>query len=108
MRRLRIGILDLVTKSPKVSLYGRIMNANLASIMPQVLSVWVTAIMLPSPSTTTKAVVPRPMRSPLAGPFPGAVGATVGAPLSSRKSALPQPNRSSLSCYDSYKIAMAH
>jgi len=40
MRRLRIGILDLVTKSPKVSLYGRIMNANLASIMPQVLGVW--------------------------------------------------------------------
>jgi hypothetical protein len=40
MRRLRIGILDLVTKSPKVSLYGRVMNANLASIMPQVLAVW--------------------------------------------------------------------
>jgi hypothetical protein len=40
MRRLRIGILDLVTKSPRVSLYGRIMNANLASIMPQVLAVW--------------------------------------------------------------------
>jgi hypothetical protein len=40
MRQLRIGILDLVTKSPKVSLYGRVMNANLASIMPQVLAVW--------------------------------------------------------------------
>jgi len=40
MRRLRVGILDLVTKSPKVSLYGRIMNANLASIMPQVIGVW--------------------------------------------------------------------
>src|SRR5215210_6126535 len=40
MRRLRIGILDLVTKSPKPSLYGRMMNANLASIMPQVLGVW--------------------------------------------------------------------
>jgi hypothetical protein len=40
MRRLRIGILDLVTKSPNPSLYGRIMNANLASIMPQVLGVW--------------------------------------------------------------------
>jgi hypothetical protein len=36
----RIGILDLVTKSPRNSLYGRIMNANLASIMPQVLGVW--------------------------------------------------------------------
>jgi len=40
MRRLRIGILDLVTKSPNPSLYGRIMNANLASIMPQMLGVW--------------------------------------------------------------------
>src|SRR6476469_5322479 len=40
MRRLRVGILDLVTKSPKVSLYGRLMNANLASIMPQVIGVW--------------------------------------------------------------------
>ncbi len=40
MRRLRVGILDLVTKSPKPSLYGRVMNANLASIMPQVIGVW--------------------------------------------------------------------
>jgi len=32
--------LDLVTKSPNPSLYGRIMNANLASIMPQVIGVW--------------------------------------------------------------------
>ncbi len=40
LRRHRIGILDLVTKSPRPTLYGRIMNANLASIMPQVLAVW--------------------------------------------------------------------
>ncbi|MBA3659287.1 MAG: radical SAM protein [Gemmatimonadales bacterium] len=40
MRRLKIGILDLVTKSPNPSVYGRVMNANLASIMPQVLGVW--------------------------------------------------------------------
>jgi hypothetical protein len=39
-RRRSIGILDLVTKSPRNSLYGRLMNANLASIMPQVLGVW--------------------------------------------------------------------
>ena len=39
-RRLRIGILDLVTKSARPALYGRIMNPNLASIMPQVLAVW--------------------------------------------------------------------
>src|SRR4029079_11115331 len=40
MRRLRVGILDLVAKSPNPSLYGRVMNANLASIMPQVIAVW--------------------------------------------------------------------
>ena len=40
LRRRRIGILDLVTKSSRNSLYGRLMNANLASIMPQVLAVW--------------------------------------------------------------------
>ncbi|MDH5284948.1 MAG: radical SAM protein, partial [Gemmatimonadota bacterium] len=39
-RRRRIGILDLVTKSPRNSIYGRIMNANFASIMPQMLGVW--------------------------------------------------------------------
>jgi hypothetical protein len=39
-RRRKIGILDLVTKSPRNSLYGRMMNASLASIMPQVLGVW--------------------------------------------------------------------
>jgi len=40
MKQLRVGIIDLVTKSPNPSLYGRVMNANLASIMPQVLGVW--------------------------------------------------------------------
>ena len=40
MRRLKIGILDLVAKRPQPGLYGRLMNANLASIMPQVLGVW--------------------------------------------------------------------
>ncbi len=40
MRRLRVGIIDLVTKSESNSLYGHIMNANLASIMPQVLATW--------------------------------------------------------------------
>jgi hypothetical protein len=39
-RRRRIGILDLATKNPRNALYGRLMNANLASIMPQVLAVW--------------------------------------------------------------------
>ena len=40
MRRLRIGVLDLVTKAPNRSLYARLMHANLASIMPQVIAVW--------------------------------------------------------------------
>jgi len=40
MRRLRIGILDLVTRNAHPSLYGRLMNANFASIMPQALAVW--------------------------------------------------------------------
>ena len=40
MRRLRITILDLVTKSPTASAWQRVMSANFASIMPQVLAVW--------------------------------------------------------------------
>ncbi|MFQ5704939.1 MAG: B12-binding domain-containing radical SAM protein [Gemmatimonadales bacterium] len=40
MSRLRIGIIDLVTKGPTRSLYARVMHANLASIMPQVIGVW--------------------------------------------------------------------
>lgn len=37
---MRIGILDLVTHGPTSSLYSRVMHANLASIMPQVIAVW--------------------------------------------------------------------
>jgi len=40
MRKLRIGIIDLATNSPTRALFARVMNANLASIMPQVLGVW--------------------------------------------------------------------
>jgi hypothetical protein len=40
VRRLRITILDLAAKGPTTALYARVMNANLASIMPQVLAVW--------------------------------------------------------------------
>jgi hypothetical protein len=40
MRRLRVGVIDLVTKGPERSLYSRVMNANLASIMPQVVAAW--------------------------------------------------------------------
>jgi hypothetical protein len=40
MRRLRVGVLDLVTKAPTRALYARIMHPNLASIMPQVVGAW--------------------------------------------------------------------
>jgi hypothetical protein len=40
MRRLRIGIVDLVARGPTRALYARLMHPNLASIMPQVLGVW--------------------------------------------------------------------
>ena len=40
MKKLRIAIVDLVARGPTRSLYGRLMHANLASIMPQVLAVW--------------------------------------------------------------------
>ena len=40
MRKLRVGIVDLVAKGPNRSLFGRIMNANFAAIMPQVIAVW--------------------------------------------------------------------
>ena len=43
MPRLRIGIVDLVSRGRSRTLYGRLMHANLASIMPQVLGAWCEA-----------------------------------------------------------------
>lgn len=43
MRRLRIGILDLVAKAPTRSLWARVSHANSASIMPQAVAVWCEA-----------------------------------------------------------------
>ncbi|MEK7729979.1 MAG: hypothetical protein AAB354_16340, partial [candidate division KSB1 bacterium] len=40
MRKLRIGVIDLVTKAPTRALFARVMNANLASIMPQIIALW--------------------------------------------------------------------
>ncbi len=40
MRKLRIGIVDLVSQGPTRALWARVMNANFASIMPQVVAVW--------------------------------------------------------------------
>ena len=43
MRRLKVGVIDLATKAPTKALYARIMHANLASIMPQVVATWCEA-----------------------------------------------------------------
>jgi hypothetical protein len=43
VRKLRIGIIDLVTRGPTRTLWARVMHANLASIMPQVIGVWCEA-----------------------------------------------------------------
>ena len=40
IRRLHVGIIDLITKGPTRALFSRVMNANFASIMPQVVGVW--------------------------------------------------------------------
>ncbi len=38
--RLSIGIIDLIAKAPTKSLWTRVMGANFASIMPQVVATW--------------------------------------------------------------------
>jgi hypothetical protein len=40
VRRLRVTVVDLTTERPTRALYARLMNANLASIMPQVIALW--------------------------------------------------------------------
>ena len=40
MRKLQIGIFDLVAKGPTRNLWARTMHANLASIMPQAIATW--------------------------------------------------------------------
>jgi hypothetical protein len=40
MKRLHVTVLDLVNKGPSKGLFARLMNANLASIMPQVVASW--------------------------------------------------------------------
>ena len=40
MSKLNIGVIDLVSKGPASTLWARIMHANLASIMPQVVATW--------------------------------------------------------------------
>jgi hypothetical protein len=40
MRKLKIGIVDFITKAPNGSLWARFMHANLVGIMPQVVACW--------------------------------------------------------------------
>ena len=40
MRKLKIGVIDLVTNRPTRTLWARTMTANFASIMPQVIATW--------------------------------------------------------------------
>src|SRR5215472_2013708 len=40
MKKLRIGVVDLVARGPSRALFMRLMGANLASLMPQVIGVW--------------------------------------------------------------------
>lgn len=39
-KKLKVGVIDLVHKGPTKDLYARVMHANLASIMPQVIATW--------------------------------------------------------------------
>ena len=40
MRKLKIGIIDLVAKAPTRTIWMRIMGANFVSIMPQIVATW--------------------------------------------------------------------
>ena len=40
MRRLRVSVLDLMTRGPNRGLWSRVMQPNFASIMPQAVAVW--------------------------------------------------------------------
>lgn len=40
MRKLRIGVVDLVSQGPAKAVYARVMNANLSGIMSQVVAAW--------------------------------------------------------------------
>ncbi|HEV3410318.1 MAG TPA: hypothetical protein VG095_08480, partial [Chthoniobacterales bacterium] len=40
MKKLRVKVLDLIPQGPASSWWARVMNANMASIMPQVVAAW--------------------------------------------------------------------
>ena len=55
MKRLQVTILDLVTKGPTRAFIARLMNANLASIMPQVVAAWCEELGHEVPTSATPA-----------------------------------------------------
>ena len=56
MRKLKIGIIDLVAKGPTRSLWARTIHANLASIMPQEVARCTTKVCIQWPSAGTPKV----------------------------------------------------
>lgn len=40
MRKLKIGVIDFITKSPNHTIWARVMHANFMGIMPQVVAKW--------------------------------------------------------------------
>ena len=40
MLKLKVGVIDLVSKGPSHTLWAKVMHANLASVMPQVVATW--------------------------------------------------------------------
>ncbi len=40
LKKLKVAVVDMAAKAPTSRLWGRIMNANLTSIMPQVVALW--------------------------------------------------------------------
>ena len=59
MRRLRVGVVDLIGNRPTPGLWNRVMKPNFASIMPQVVAVWCEeararrGVRLSTPTSTT-------------------------------------------------------
>jgi len=44
MKKLRIGIIEVLANTPADTMYSRIMRVNSASIMPQVIAVWLEKV----------------------------------------------------------------
>ncbi len=44
MKKLRVGVLDLVARAPTKALYARVLHPSLAGLMPQAVAAWVEAM----------------------------------------------------------------